>query len=285
MILVTGATGNVGAALVRDLVAMGVPVRAFVRDPQRAEARIGKGAELFVGDYADPATIARAVEGAESLFLSSADWPGKVEFENAVIDAAASSGVGKIVKCSTVRAETGSALPPLQWHGIIEEHLLASGVPSVLLHSYFYMANLLASAEPVRGMGKLFAPASGAKIAMIDPRDTGAVAAVVLTTQTYDGRTLELSGPEAITYEHVADQLSAATGRTIEFVDIPDEAAREAYVNAGLPDWLVTHLSLLFPLLREGIVDQPTQTVRDVTGREPRQFAVWARDHASAFSR
>ncbi len=283
MILVTGATGNVGSAVVAELLAKGEPVRAFVRDADRATERLGKDVELSVGDFQDPSALARAVDGVDRLFLSSADWPGKVEFETSVIDAAKTAGVRRIVKASTVAAEVGSPLPPLGWHGEIEKHLEASAIPAVLLHSYFYMTNLLASAEPARQTGKLFAPARGAKIAMVDPRDTGAVGAAALTTDAYEGKTLELSGPEAITYDQVAHDLSIATGTTIEFVDIPDDAARGAYVGAGLPDWLVTHLSALFPLLRDGLVAQPTDTVHAVTGRNPRTFAAWARDHSAMF--
>ncbi|MFY9587887.1 MAG: SDR family oxidoreductase [Actinomycetota bacterium] len=284
MILVTGATGNVGSSVVAELVAKGEPVRAFVRDAERAVKRLGKDVELSVGDFQDPSAIARAVEGIDALFLSSTDWPGKVEFETSVIDAAKAAGVRKIVKASTVGAVVGAALPPFDWHGQIEKHLQASGISAVVLHSYFYMTNLLAAAEPVRQMGKLFAPAAGAKIAMIDPRDSGVVGAAALTTDAYDGRTLELSGPEAITYDQAAQDLSAATGKTIEFVGIPDEAAREAYVGAGMPEWLVTHLSALFPLLRDDLVAQPTDTVHAVTGRNPRSFAEWAGDHAALFA-
>ena len=284
MILVTGATGNVGSSVVAELIAKGVPVRAFVRDADRAAERLGKDVELSVGDFGDPSAVARAAEGVDALFLSSADWPGKASFEVSVIDAAKKAGVRKIVKASTIGAEPGASLPPFDWHGQIEKHLQASGITAVVLRSSFYMTNLLAAAEPVRAMGKLFAPARGAKIAMIDPRDTGVVGAAALTTDAYDGQTLELSGPEAITYDQAAEDLSAATGKTIEFVAIPDEAAREAYVGAGMPEWLVTHLSALFPLLRDGLGAQPTDTVHAVTGRNPRSFATWASDHAALFA-
>jgi uncharacterized protein YbjT (DUF2867 family) len=146
------------------------------------------------------------------------------------------------------------------------------------------MTNLLASAEPVRQVGKMFAAAGGAKIAMIDPRDTGAVAAVSLTSDEQVGRTLDLTGPESVTYEVVAEALSHATGRAIEFVDIPDEAAKGALIEAGLPGWLVTHLSLLFPMLRSGAFGQTTDTVRAVTGRDPRSIDDFARDFAPAFA-
>lgn len=284
MILVTGATGNVGAAVVAELTEKKEPVRAFVRDEKHARERLGASVELARGDFEDTASIARALDGVDAVFLSSADQPNKVAHETAVIDAARAAGVHKIVKTSTVGAEAGSPLPPFDWHGRIEDYLRASLIPSVVLHSYFYMTNLLASAEPVRQTGKLFAPLGGARIAMIDPLDTGAVAAAALVTDRYDGQILDLSGPESLTYDQVADELSSATGRTIEFVDIPDEAARQTFVQMGYPDWLLAHFDHLFPLLRSGNVAAPTDSVRAVTGHEPRSFATWARDHAAAFS-
>jgi uncharacterized protein YbjT (DUF2867 family) len=284
MILVTGATGNVGSAVVAELRAMGEPVRAFVRNEERAREGLPAGVEFSTGDFEDSSSIARALEAVDAVFLSSADQPNKVQHETAMIDAAAAGGVGRIVKASTIGAEKGSLLPPFDWHGRIEEHLHASGVPSVVLHSSFYMTNLLASAEPIRQMGKLFAPLAGAGIAMIDPRDTGAVGAAAFGTNRYDGQTLDLTGPEAITFERVADELSAATGRAIEFVNIPDEAAHQTFVDMGLPDWLLTHFDHLFPLLRSGVVATPTDTVRAVIGRQARSLAEWARDHAPAFS-
>jgi uncharacterized protein YbjT (DUF2867 family) len=145
------------------------------------------------------------------------------------------------------------------------------------------MSNLIASAETIRHTGKLFAPANGAGIAMIDPCDVAAVAAVVLTTDGHEGQTYEITGPEAITYGRIADELSAVTGRSIEFVDVPDEAARQSLVEAGTPDWLLKHLISLFGIIREGALEPTTETVRALTGSKPRSFAEFARDHAHIF--
>lgn len=283
MILVTGATGSVGSQVVRELLERDMPVRAFVRGGERARDALGDAVELVVGDFEDPASVRRAVDGVGAVFLSSADGPRKVAHETAVVDAAAAAGVRRIVKCSTLLAETGSPLPPFDWHGRIEEYLHASEVPSVVLQSCFYMTNLLMAAESVRATGSIFAPAGTGRIATIDPRDTAAVAAVALTEEGHDARTYELTGPDAITYADAAEALSAATGSTITFVDVPDEAACDALVEAGLPEWLVAHLGALFPLIRQDALAPTTSTVRELTGREPRSFADFAHDHADAF--
>ncbi|HXG75638.1 MAG TPA: NAD(P)H-binding protein [Gaiellaceae bacterium] len=284
MILVTGATGNVGAQVVRELRERGAPVRAFVRDAARARRLLGDEVELAVGDLAEPAAVARALAGATRVVLSTADGPAKPEHERAVIDAAAAAGVELVVKCSTIGAEVGSPLPPFDWHGQAEEHLRRSGVPAVVLRSCFYMTNLLASAEQVRATRKLVAPAGEGRVAMIDPRDTGSAAAAVLASDGHAGRTYVLTGARALGFADVARELGLATGDDVEYVDVPDAAAREALAASGLPDWLVGHLSGLFPRIREGLLAATTETVRELTGREPRTFAEFAREHAEAFA-
>ena len=282
-VLVAGATGNVGSRVVQELQSRGVSIRAFVRDPAKAAEGLADRAELAAGDFLDTASLHRALKGVDHLFLTSADGPQKVAHETAVIDAAAAAGVSQIVKLSTLGAQVGSPLPPFDWHGRIEQHLWRSEVPAVVLRASFYMSNLLGSVEAIRQTGKLFAPADGAKIAMIDPWDVAAVAGVVLTADGPEGQTYELTGPEAITYERITEELSAVTGRPIEFVDVPEEAARQGFVEAGMPDWLVKHLVGVFKVIREGALEQTTDTVRTLSGREPRTFAQFAREHAGLF--
>jgi uncharacterized protein YbjT (DUF2867 family) len=284
-VLVAGATGNVGGHVVDELRGRGVAVRAFVRDPGRAAQRFGGGVEIVVGDFEDSVSVRGALEGADRVLLSSADGPRKVEHEAAVIDAAADAGVRMIVKASTVFAEAGSALPPFDWNGRSEDRLRRSGVPAVVLRSHFYMTNLLAAAEQVRAGGPLVAPAGQGRVAMIDPRDVAAVAAAVLVGDGHEGRTYELTGPEAVSYADVARELSAAIGAPVEYVDAPEEAARQGLEASGMPGWLVEHLVGVFGLIRSGAFERTTDAVRELTGREPRTIADFARDHAALYAR
>jgi uncharacterized protein YbjT (DUF2867 family) len=282
-ILVTGATGNVGAHVVRELRRRGAAVRAFVRDPAAAAERLGDDVELAVGDFGDAASVRRALAGVDRVFLACANHPRQVEYETGVIDAAAGAGVARIVKLSTLAARVGSPVAFWDWQGRIEAHLRASATPAVLLHANFYMSNVLAAAGAVRSDGVLPAPAGGARVGMVDPRDVAAVAAAALTEDGHEGRTHVITGPEAITYAQIADALAAATGRAVRFVDVPDAAAREAFVAAGVPDGVAATVVALFGKLREGAGELVTDTVRAVTGRAPRTIAEFAHDHAPLF--
>ena len=283
MILVTGATGRAGSQVVRALLEQSDEVRALVRDPVTARDLLGEDVELVVGDFADVASVRVALEGVSDVFLSGPDDPRRVGWETAAIDAAAAAGVRRIVKLSSIVAAPGAPVAFWDWHGRIESHLRQSAIPAVVLRSSFFMSNLLLAAEPVARAGRLYAPAAGARIAMIDPRDVGAAAAAVLATAGHDGRTYVLSGPEAVTYGQVAAALSAAAARSVEFIAVSDAEATEALIQAGLPAFGAEQVVAIFAEARSGAAEQVTGTVELLTGTPPRDVAAFARDFASAF--
>jgi uncharacterized protein YbjT (DUF2867 family) len=281
---VTGATGNVGSRVVRELLERGVPVRAFVRDPGKAAAQLGDHVEPAVGDFGDPGSMKAALDGVDGVFLACSNQPRQVEYETRVIDAAREMGVRRIVKLSALGAEIGSPVAFWDWHATIEHHLRASGVPFVALRPTFSMANLLASAETVRYTGKLFAPAGDAGISMVHPQDVAAVASVSLTGDVHNGSTYTLTGPEAITFGQVAGYLRGAVGREIEYLNVPDEAALQAMTEQGVPGFVAVQIVTVFEVLRGGAQEQTIDTVRALTGHESRSFAEFAHDHAHLFA-
>jgi uncharacterized protein YbjT (DUF2867 family) len=283
MILVTGATGVTGSEVVRALQERGERPRAFVRDPDKARRLFGDRIEPAVGDFADPQSVRAALDGVETMLLSCADDPRRVEWETGAIDAAAAAGVGRIVKLSTVGAAPGAPVAFWDWHGRVEQYLREADVAAVVLRSSFYMTNLLAAAEQVANESRLYAPAGTARVAMIDPRDVGAAAAAVLTTEGHDGETYVLTGPEATTWAGVAEALTVVAARAVDFVDVPDEAAKQGMIEAGLPDFVAEQLVAIFQQLRDGVGAQVTDTVERLTGHPPRDFAAFARDHAHVF--
>jgi uncharacterized protein YbjT (DUF2867 family) len=283
-VLVTGATGNVGAGVVRELAPRDVRVRALVRDAAVAASRL-PGVAAVVGDFEDSASLQRAMDGVATVLVSSRNHPRQAEHEIAVIDAAARAGVRRIVKVSSIGAEPGSSLAFWDAHGRSERHLWGAGVPAVVLRPNFYMTNVFGAADTIRADGRIFAPAAGARIAMVDPRDVSAVAAITLTESGHEGRTYTLSGPAAIGYDDLAATLSWVTGDGVAFVDVPEAGARHGMVAAGMPEWFVDQMLTLFGKLREGAAAEVTGTVQDLTGHPPRSFEGFARDHARMFER
>lgn len=284
-ILVTGASGTVGSSVVRSLHDSGATVRAFVRDASKAAAVLGSDVDIVVGDFGEPATVEVALKGAGRVFLACPNDPRQVEYETSFIDAAARAGVDRLVKLSANGAHAGSPLDFWDWQGRIEEHLDASGSPAVVLRPNFYMTNLLASADAIKNTGQLFLPAGDARVATVDPRDVAAAAVAALNGAGDNGQRYVLSGPEPITFAAVADALSAAIGYDVQFVSVPDDEARTAMSDAGMPPFVVENLIGLFGLLRQGAQEATTDDARTLTGRRPGSFAQFAIDHASAFAR
>ena len=244
---------------------------------------LGEDVELSIGDFNDVRSVADALSGGERVFLSSGEGPDKVRWEKAVIGAAAESGVGLVVKASTVGADAGS-FSSLAWHGELEDALKASGLPWTILRSNWYMTNLLPSAGQIAATGKIFMPAGEARIGMVDPTDTGRVGAAVVAGDGHEGKTYTVTGPERVGFAQVAEALSAATGRTIEYIDVPPEAAKEAMAAAGLPDWLPDFLDRLFAGFRAGEFSDVSDTVERLAGSPATTIEAFARKHAAAFS-
>ncbi|MGR4884658.1 SDR family oxidoreductase [Streptomyces sp. LARHCF249] len=277
-VVVTGATGNVGRHVVSELRRRGIPHRALTRNPEGATAVLGPGADLAQGDFTDPESLRAAFAGAEQAFLICANDPRQVENAAHAIEAAATAGVRQIVLLSTVGAEAGAEKTFADQHGRMEHRLRSAGIPFVILRSSFLMSNLFGSLPTIGQAGRIFLPADDVSVAMIDPRDVAACAVAVLSGQSSDGETHLITGPEAITFTEVAHQLSTALGRTVEYVAVPDEAALAGMLGAGMPPWLAEGVVGIFQMLREGANADTTDSVRQLTGHEPRPVAEFARD-------
>ena len=277
MILVTGATGNVGRPLVGLLSNAEVPFRAFVRDPERARAALGPTVALAEGDFAEPATLDAALEGVDRMFLLS----GNSELETDAVRVASRAGVGRVVKQSAL----GVGLDPPPFHRRIEEKLERSGLGFTHLRPTAFMQTLAAYLPALIDAGGTFRlPAGAGRVAWVDTRDISAVAFRALTEDGHEGEAYPITGPETLSIAEVAEKLSAATGRPIRYEDVPPDAARELMVRNGLPPSFAEFLVAFYGLVSEGATDFVTQSIPEVTGAPGRTFGAFAEEHASSFA-
>ena len=285
-ILVTGATGTVGSTLIPLLAARGATVRALVRDPGRPGGSPIAGASSWSATSPIRPRYAPPVDGVDAVFLACGNVPDQVEYECTVIDAAAAAGVRRIVKLSARGAAIGSPVAYWHWHALIEQHLQAPACRPSVLQPGFVMTNLLGAAEHVRSQGMLFAPAGGARIAMIDPADVAAAAAVALTTDGHDGSTYVLTGPEAISY-HPGRRRPVRRDRPRRSASSTSRPRRRcgAMIDAGLPPFAAEQVVTVFGELRRGAQARPPTRSNALTGTAARSFASFARDYAGAFQR
>lgn len=281
-ILVTGATGKVGSEAARLLRERGEPVRALVRDAGRAEALVRAGAEVVVGDFDVPASIAAAVDGVDAVVLTSPG--GAPAQELGVVDAAARAGVGHVVKL-TSKASPDSPVARSRAHAQVEAGLAASGVPHTLLRANAYMQNTFFLVPEIAATGGFASSAGAGRIGMVDTRDVAAVAAAVAAQPAeHAGRTYWLSGPELVTYARVAAVLSGRLGRTVTFRASSREEDEAALVAMGLPQPVAAMNALALSLWAEGDAEWLSDDVPELLGRPARSFEQFAADHAAAFA-
>jgi (4-alkanoyl-5-oxo-2,5-dihydrofuran-3-yl)methyl phosphate reductase len=278
-ILVTGSTGNVGARVVRLLSSRGHAVRAFARDAERA--KVAPNVEVAVGDFTDRASLTKAMEGVTHMFLLSAGHELEQHEDNA-IDAAKAAGVGLVVKHSVAGAQYKASDIP-RWHRAGEERLEASGVPYVFLRNASFASNAFGWAGTIKSQGTVYGALGEASLPVIDPEDIAEVAATVLTRPGHAGKAYELSGPESLTSEQQVNELSRAVGKPLKYVNVPDNAAKEAMLGMGMPAPYVDAMVNLIQFLRQLGRVEPTNDVKTLTGKQPRTFRQWAEANAGAF--
>ncbi len=281
MLLVTGATGNIGRELVSELSAGSEKFRILVRDPARA-AGLGQQAECVVADLDEPDSLRPAFDGVDRLFLLT---PGIGLGHTAhAVAAARTAGVSRIVHLSSYNV-LGDPMPAMgRWHHEREELIRASGIPATFLRPGGFMTNALDWLPTIREGGFVLDPIGPGRYAPIDPADIAAVAALTLREDGHDGEAYVLTGEETFTVAEQVRVLSAALGRHIEVrtVATPADAVRSRFPG-GAPAALAEAIIEGFTLMRADTTGFRTDTVKRLLGREPRTFADWCVRNAHRF--
>ena len=280
-ILVTGATGNTGRAIVDALARRGAPVRAMVR-AEADRAKLPAGVPAVVADFDDLASIAAALEGADRAYLVTPSSERAEEQQRRFADLAAKAGLRHLVVLSQLASDEHSPVRFLRYHAAVEQDIRDLGIPYTFLRPNLFFQGLLAFAGTISSQGRFYAPIGDATISAIDVRDIADVAAVTLTEAGHEGATYTLTGPASITHTQIAAALTAALGRDVTFTDVPPEAFADS-LRGILPPWQVDGLLEDYAHYRRGEAASVSSAVAEITGRPPRDIQQFARDYAPAF--
>ena len=278
MILVTGATGNVGRELVRQLAEDGEDVAALIRrDEDRA--RLPSGVHGVVGDLNRPQPWAPALSGVSAAHLQ-AGYDGLDELLAAMLDAS----VERVTLQSSSSVPAGDMTNAVaRYHILSEQAVRDSGLAWTFIQPNSFMTNALRWLPQLRAGDTIRLPFANVPIATIDPADIAAVAAAALTTDRHEGRSYRVSGPESLRPAEQVAILAKVLGRDLRFEAQSDEEAH-AEMTASMP---AEYVDAFFSFFVEGTIDESTvlPTVEEVLGRPPRRLEDWARAHAGAFTR
>jgi len=280
VILVTGASGNVGRHVVSGLVAEGAHVRALTRDP--ASARWPEGLEVARGDLSVASTLDAVLDGVDVVFLL---WhQASAEHPDAAIEAVARRA-RRVVYVSSLTVDDDledQAHPMTVLHADIERSIRGSGLAWTFLRAGRFATNSLAWAPEIRAGDVVRLPNAAAVRSPIDPRDVGAVAVRTLLDDGHAGVTHILSGPERLTEGTMVHVIGEVIGRTIHVEEVPAGTARQELLDGGAsPELADAALKYWSKLVAEP--EPVTRTVREITGSGARTFRHWAMDHADDF--
>jgi len=280
MILITGASGNVGSEVLKQAAAAKLSIRAAYLSPDKAKGAPA-GVETVLMDYAKPDSIRAALRGSEKVFLVGPPAPNVAELEGGLVNEAKKLGVKHIVKLSAL-GDRKAIFPGL--HRDSEEKVEASGLPYTFLRPNGFMQNFVNyNSGTIKTQNAFHAAQGNGAVSHIDVRDIAWVAVKVISGAGHEGKAYSLTGPEALTNEQIAEKLSRVLGRIIHYVDVPPDDFRKGLLSAGVPKWSADALLDLQRLYREGGASLVDPTVERLMGRKATSFDDFARDYSFAF--
>lgn len=277
MILVTGATGNVGKELVKYLLNEGAQIRVVVRD-QRKAIELGKKVEVAIGDLDKPETLTAAMQGIDRLFLVA---PVTRQVEN-LLQVARQAGVKHVVKLSTLEADR--SLGPGKWHREQEELIKSMGFAWTFIRPTMMMVNTIEWwGATIKSQNAVYFPGGNGKVSPVDARNVAAVACTVLTCPGHEEQIYEVTGPEVLSIGEMVQVLAKVSGKPLRYVNIPAFLAAIWLRKFGMSRELVKGLMETLGALRRNEYAYVTDAVERVGGVDPRTFEAWCRENIAAF--
>ena len=279
MIAVTGVTGGLGGRVARRLAERGATQRLVVRDPARAPELAG--VEVATGSYDDAEGLRRAFDGTRTLLMVSAsEAPDRERLHANVVDAAVAAGVERVVYTSFFGAAQDCTFTFGRDHWHAEEHIRASGLGHTFLRDNLYIDFLPLMAGPD---GVIRGPAGDGRVAAVARDDIADVAAAVLLGGGHEGRSYDLTGPQALTLAEAAEELSRAAGRPIRYQAETLEEAYASRASYGAPGWEVDGWVTTYVAIANGDLEAVSDDVATVAGHPPTGLAEFLRDNPDSY--
>ena len=283
-ILVTGATGDIGGAVVQTLMAMGANIRVLEHNNPVSQDIRDAGVEVVRGDLMDSDSLDAAFEGVDQVFLYTPLSPDAALMASNGIAAAKRTGGPHIVRLSETPPKPVSALRVGRLHLETDAELQSSGLSYTFLRPTQVMQVTLFSAPSIASDGMIYMPYKDGKLSLVDIRDIAEAAALTLTTDGHNSKSYVLTGPASISMNEVAAELSKALDKEVTYMNVPLEAARESMLAMGLNDWFAGAFLEYMENFSNGGGDFTSDEFEKLTGHPPKSFDTFARDFAPYFN-
>jgi uncharacterized protein YbjT (DUF2867 family) len=285
MVCVTGAGGTVGSEVVKQLESAKASFRAAYFSKRKAEASRARGIDAVIIDYNRPETLRAAFQGCDKLFLLGPNELNQTQLEINAVEAAKAVGMSHIVKQSVMGAYEEEFVFA-KVHRPVEKAIESSGLAWTFLRPNSFMQNVVTfMSETIKAEAVFYSASGEAKISHVDVRDVAEVAVKALTEPDHTGKAYTLTGPEALTYDELASELSKVLGRSISHISLSPSDLKNGMLAAGIPEEIAERMLDLERYYREDQASRITNDIQQVTGRDPKRFAQFARDCASSLQK
>ena len=284
-ILVTGVTGLAGSEVIREFVRRKYPVRALVRNREKARAlEAFPTVHIVEGDMTNPDSLSQAFEGIDRILMISSSTPDMADTQIEFIDAAKKAGIKHIIKFSGLSAaDINSSFIFADLHAKAERHLENSGLAWTHLRPSQFMTEYLREVPTILAHNALFLPLQDAKLVPVDVMDIAKVAFILLTTEGHENKIYAMSGPEALDMKQIAEHISNAIDQPVYHVSISLEERKQALLGVGIPPFFVDVLDAQARERLKGAESVLHTETHAVLGIKPTPFAEFAKRNASTF--
>jgi uncharacterized protein YbjT (DUF2867 family) len=267
-VIILGATGNIGTAVLKNLQGKNVEVFAGVQSEKDFEKVSQYGATPIIVNFQNQESLNEALKGKDRVFLVTPLMQNPEAVTEMVINASKLNGVKHLVRSTASGADSNGQIQMARWAGLSEDLIKASNLNYTIVRPYSFLQNMVNfHSHTIKNYNGFYLPVGNAKTSLLDINNLGEVVAVALTSDDHFGKTYELSG---LTYtnEELAEKLSAAVGRKISYIDVPEEKAKESMLTNQMPEWMVNAMMELNYITKQGWTAGYSDDYKNITGKE-----------------
>ncbi|MEO1055208.1 MAG: NmrA family NAD(P)-binding protein [Bacteroidota bacterium] len=282
-IIVLGATGNIGIAVLKNLQNRDVEVYAGVRTEADFEKVSEFGAIPVIVNFTEQNSLNNVLEGKQRVFLVTPLMQNPEAVTQMVINASKLHNVKHLVRSTASGADSNGQIQMARWAGSSEDLIKSSGLNYTILRPANFLQNFVNyHSQTIKEHSGFYVPNGDAQLAMLDINDFGEVAAIALSSEEHYGKTYELSG---LTYTNaeVAETLSKVIGKQVSYIDVPEEKARESMLSNHMPEWMVNAMMELSYIIKQGWAAAYSDDYKNITGREYTSAQTFFENNQKAF--
>ena len=283
MILLTGATGKTGSATAKALNEKGITFRALIRNEEKRGDIESLGGEVVIGSIENKEAVDQSMVDVETALILLPNSENQLSLEKQLVDSAKQAGTKRVVKMSSIEATPDATSPIPKLHLESEEYIKQSGLNWTMIKPNFYMQNLLASAGTIKDQGKIFLPMGEGKTGMIDTTDVGKVLAKVLSEDGHESMNHEITGPEILSFNEVAEIFSKGLDKQVDYVDVPLAAYKETLGQFLTNQWHLDAVIDLFKGIADGGIEEKTDTYSELMGESPKSLSEFISENSFIF--